>query len=200
MLPPAVRRPLLSALLLGLFAATGCGPSDEVRTYTVAKSTAKAGGTDQSDGPVKSRLIGAVIPAGEGQNWFVKFSGPVDAVTAHEAAVDAFIRSVRVTGGKPAWTAPPGWKEGPQKMMRLVTFVPPGDGKPPELYVSEPFAGTLLANVNRWRKEVGLKDVTEADLPGVTTELQLGDVKGYKVDFRGPGGTGGMTPPFMQKN
>ena len=83
-------------------------------------------------------------------------------------------------------------------MMRVVTFVPPGSGKPPELYVSDPFSGTLLANVNRWRKEVGLKDVTEAELPTVTTEVKLGDVTAHMMDFRGPGGTSGM-PPFMGK-
>ena len=196
---PAARRSPLPVALVGLFAAAGCGPSDDVRTYTVPKATRKdTAASDQPDGPVKSRLIGAVIPAGAGQSWFVKFSGPVDAITAHEKAADEFIRSIRVTGGKPTWTAPARWKEGPPKAMRLVTFVPPGDGKPPELYVSDPFAGTLLANVNRWRKEVGLKDVTEADLPAVATEVQLGDVKGHKVDFRGPGGTSGM-PPFMGK-
>ena len=202
---PAARRLLIPVALLGLLAATGCGPSDEVRTYTVPKAAQKdAAGSDQPDGPAKGRLIGAVVPAGEGQNWYVKFSGPVDAVTAHEKAVDEFIRSIRVTGGKPTWTAPPGWKEGPRRMMRVVTFIPPGEGKPPELYISDPLGGSLLANVNRWRKEIGLKDVTEADLPNVTTEAQFGDVKGYRLDYRGPkepaaAGMGGM-PPFMQKN
>ena len=48
--------------------------------------------------------------------------------------------------------------------------------------------GTLLDNVNRWRKEVGLAEVTEAQLPQVVTEISLGSKKAYQVDFRGPGG------------
>jgi hypothetical protein len=44
-------------------------------------------------------------------------------------------------------------------------------------------------NVNRWRTDdAGLPAVTEAELPAVTKEVQLGGTKAYKVDFTGPGG------------
>jgi hypothetical protein len=84
-------------------------------------------------------------------------------------------------------------------MMRTATFTPPGEWKPPqkppELYISEKFQGTLLMNVNRWRDEVGIARVTEAELPKVTTEVLHGGTKAYKVDFTGPGGKKKM-PPF----
>jgi hypothetical protein len=81
--------------------------------------------------------------------------------------------------------------------MRLVTFLPPGEGKQPELYLSQPFGGSLLDNVNRWRGEVGLPPVKETELSSVVTEVKLGDVKAYRVDFSGPGGKNRM-PPFAQ--
>ena len=84
---------------------------------------------------------------------------------------------------------PPGWKEAAARQMRVATFTPPGEGAQPELYVSTPFGGTLLMNVNRWRvDDAGLPAVAEAELPGVTTEIKLGEAKAYKVDFKGPGG------------
>jgi hypothetical protein len=151
----------------------------------------------QTSGPV--RLLGAIIPAGNGMSYFVKFVGPADKVDANEKDFDAFLNSVKVPGenGKPVgWTDPPGWKEAPARQMRLVTLQK-ADGSAPDLYISDPFSGSLLDNVNRWRTgDVGLPRVTEADLPTVTKEVQLGGVKAHRVDFSGPGGKGGMGPCF----
>jgi hypothetical protein len=194
------RRMMLVAPFLAL--TVGCGPKDEIRTYEVPKPKAASDDATAPTGPDKSRLLGAIIPTGDGrQFWFVKFSGPIDVISRHEKDFDQFVNSVRVEGNSPKWTAPAGWTENPAKMMRLVTFLPPDAGKDaPELYVSEPFAGSVIENVNRWRKEVGAKEVTEAELPQATSELTLGSVKAYRVDARGPKEVvKGSMPPFMRK-
>ena len=72
------------------------------------------------------------------------------------------------------------------------------DGSSRDLYLSDPFGGSPLANVNRWLGEVGAKQITEAELPGVLKEIKLGDKKAYRVDLRGPGGKGGGMAPFMK--
>jgi hypothetical protein len=155
--------------------------------------------------PAKSgevRLLGAIVPVGDGRSYFVKLVGPADRVGAVEKEFDAFLASVRIPGdgGRPiSWTPPPGGREARARQMRLVTYALGPPGASVDLYVSDPFSGTLLDNVNRWRKQdVGLPAVTEAELPSVTREVQLGGTKAYRVDFRGPGGTGGMGGPFMQ--
>lgn len=191
------------AIAFGLLAAVGCGPSDEIRTYQVKKPTdqpAAAPAEPTPDGPAKVRLLGAIIPVKE-VSWFVKFSGPTEQVDAHEKEFDEFVRSIRVTEDPrqlPTFTAPPAWKQQPARQMRVATFAV-GDGpNAPQVYISTPFGGSLLENVNRWREEVGAKRVTTAELPNVTTELLLGTAKAYRVDARGPGGKGGgmMRPPF----
>ena len=193
-------RPAPRALVLvsaALIAVVGCGRDPEIRSYDV-----KAEGSAVKPAPpgeVKARLLGAIIPVGD-SSWFVKFSGPIEQIDPHERGFDAFLNSLRFSepGKPPTWTVPPGWAEGPPRQMRVVTLQP-AEGKAPDLYISSPFGGTLLANVNRWRGEVGLPDVGPDDLPKVTTEVMLGTTKAYRVDFRGPGGKGGMMrPPFAK--
>ena len=132
-------------------------------------------------------------------SYFVKFDGRTEQISPHEKAFDDFISSIRVSGdGKRAtFTAPPGWKQDTTNQNRVVTFTPPGEGEQPQLYISKPFGGTLLMNVNRWRTDnAGLPQVTEAELPKVTTEVMLGNTKAYKVDFKGPGSNKKKMPPF----
>jgi hypothetical protein len=181
---------------IGMAALLGCAPSESIRSYDVKREK----GEDSPGGPDRVRLLGAIIPVDAENSWFVKFTGPIDEISPHEKAFDEFVASIRVPGGNapPTYTAPSGWKEGGKRMMRVATFTPPGEWKPParppELYISEKFQGTLLANVNRWRDEVGVSRVTEAEVPKVTTEVMLGSSKAYKVDYRGPGGKKKMGP------
>jgi len=176
----------------------GCGGGDDggIKTYRVAtpqerdkpRELPNGGDAPVPDGPPKVRFLGAVIPDGKDRSYFVRFSGPIEQIDAHEKDFDAFLNSIRVPGegGKPvSWTVPAGWKEGPGNSARVVTIEKAGA---PVLYISQPFGGDLLQNVNRWRLDpVGLREFTEAELPTVTREIALGATKAYRVDMRGPG-------------
>lgn len=80
------------------------------------------------------------------------------------------------------WTAPAGWKAQPAGGMRLASYRVPGPGGAPGDFsvVAIPGdAGGLLANVNRWRGQVGLAPVDEpalADLVG-TVRTPAGEAK-----------------------
>lgn len=191
-----------SLAALGLFALLGCG-GDGVRSYTVPRTTeaTRTPAPVVPDGEPKGRLLGAIIQVPNTEvSWFVKFSGSIATVSEHEKAFDDFLASIRVTDDPrkpPTFTAPAGWTESPARAMRVATFAPPG-GKGPDLYLSTPFGGSLLENVNRWRDEVGARRVTEEELPTVTKEVLLDKVKAYKVDIRGPlDPTGKKMGPFM---
>ena len=131
----------------------------------------------------------------------MKFSGPIEEITLHEKAFDEFVASIRIPGRRMhRRPTPPAGLEGRRQADDANGDLHPAGRmeaaqKPPELYISEKFQGTLLMNVNRWRDEVGIARVTEAELPKVTTEVMLGGTKAYKVDFKGPGGKKKM-PPF----
>lgn len=65
------------------------------------------------------------------------------------------------------WTVPSGWKELPGSGMRFATFVVPGRGSPDaelSVVVLPGPAGGELANVNRWRVQLGLPPLDEPGL------------------------------------
>ena len=68
--------------------------------------------------------------------------------------------------------------------------VPATEGPPFELTVFAfgKEAGSVLDNVNRWRKlDVGLPPVEAADLDKLTRETSVNGVKVTRVDMAGPG-------------
>jgi len=82
------------------------------------------------------------------------------------------------------WTAPPGWKKMPPTSIRLGNFVVPGaNGKQAEVSViSLPGdVGGTLANVNRWRGEVGLGEIAEKDVVSEKTVVDSNEGKLYEM-------------------
>jgi hypothetical protein len=67
--------------------------------------------------------------------------------------------------GSLKWTLPKGWSELPGGGMRFATFKAPFAGKLEATVVVLPGpAGGELANVNRWRGQIGLPAMDEASL------------------------------------
>jgi len=175
-------------VVLSCLFVVGGAVSDDSKTLRTNTPDEK-GKSDDKKPPsdAKVRLLGAIIPAGDETHHFVKFLGPIEKIEANEKDFDVFLNSIRVPGegGKPiSWTVPAGWKEGPARQFRVVTLQKEGV---PDMYVSEPFGGSTLNNANRWRSELGLKEATEDELPGLLKEVNLGKTKASRVDFRGPG-------------
>ena len=87
------------------------------------------------------------------------------------------------------WTLPMGWKELPGGGMRLATLVPPQEAGKSEvsIVVLSGDSGGELANVNRWRGQVGLPPIDEDRLPETrkTANSRAGVVMVY--DFTGDG-------------
>lgn len=91
----------------------------------------------------------------------------------------------------PDWAPPAHWKAGGQRPMRLATFeVPGGQNQVADLSISAlgGSAGGLLANLNRWRtQQLGLPAATEAELPKLTTTVEVTGGTATVVDFAGAG-------------
>jgi hypothetical protein len=178
---------------LGRLTLVGCGPSEEVRSYTVPKSNDPAAAPAAGQGDY--RILGAMFPADE-PAWFFKLTGKADALAAHEAAFDKFLASVKFPDGPakpPTYDLPDGWKsEGPRGMRADTIRFGPADS-PLEMTVISAMGGPK-ENVDRWAGQLGAK----ADFAKATKEISTaGGVKGLRVDVTGPKNPAGAGGPFM---
>lgn len=77
--------------------------------------------------------------------------------------------------GRLRWTLPAGWKETAGSGMRIATLTPPGAGKAEATVVALPGdSGGELANVNRWRGQIGLGATDEKGMAEAKTTVQTG--------------------------
>jgi hypothetical protein len=91
-------------------------------------------------------------------------------------------------GGGLRWTLPTGWSEQPGGQMRLVTFRAPVAGRIDASVVVLPGpAGGELANVNRWRNQIGLGPIDDAALAKARTVLKTKAGPLHVYDFTSDG-------------
>jgi hypothetical protein len=92
------------------------------------------------------------------------------------------------TGEKPTWEVPAGWQEQPAASMRVATYQVTGEnGAKADISVIKLAgeAGGMLANLNRWRGQVGLQPVGKADLEKQITTQEANGTKIILADMSG---------------
>jgi len=167
------------------------------------------------------RLVGLLLIQGD-RARFLKMTGPRDVIAREYDNFKAFVASFGAAGaapstasapqaappkkaepgalpmgdGKFAWTGPSGWKLGPDKAMRDVTYVS-GAGDAVECYLSQltGTGGGLLANVNRWCGQMGAAPLDEGALAKLGTVPMLG-VDAVVVEL--PRGEGATAPAHQE--
>ena len=162
----------------------------------------------------RNRTIGAIAKQ-NGSLWFFKLTGDDQLVAAQKTKFEQFLKSISFsqvdeakvaaapTGRKPmstnakhtpvpagnhaAWKLPEGWVEQSASSMVLASFLASGKTGKAEVSVSmfPGDVGGVLANVNRWRGQLGLSPISESDLPQATSQVDLGSSKGVLVDMTG---------------
>jgi len=176
-----MRNAFLMAFLL--FAA-GCGRQEDVRHYKAPKDPSW-------------RILGAVSVSG-GASWFFKLAAPADRIDGVRDNVVAFYKTLRSEDGKLKWTAPPGWTEEKGNANREATLRF-GD-REPKLEISvtrlQGDGGGMLANLNRWRDQIGLEKVGEAEVAAQVKKIDGAAIEVFLIDLTGPsrpsGGPKGM--------
>ena len=135
----------------------------------------------------------------DGASWFYKLQGPEALVAAQKPVFTEFLKTVRVKEGsapaaevaqaapvaQPAdnaaaepqlkWKVPDGWQTLPAGQMQVAKFTVPGkDGAKAEVFVSvfPSESGGTLANVNRWRRQLGLEAVDEEGLKPLVSPIE----------------------------
>jgi hypothetical protein len=136
------------------------------------------------------RIVTAFVHRADG-SWFYKLQGDDAAVTAQKTAFLDFLKTVKITPGSPTETvaenkapaedaappvhmiAPQGWKAETPGQMQVAKFTVDKDGSKADVSVSvfPSDTGGTLANVNRWRRMLGLSDVDEAGLQECTSKF-----------------------------
>jgi hypothetical protein len=186
--------PIPAAALLFLTLA-GCQGQDEIRHYQVEREA-------------PPRLLAAILPHGD-RVWFFTAKGPAPVVGAHRKQFEEFLHSIKFTDSKEpplTWKVPEGWHEEqvPAKgdalgLRRHGTFRFGPSATPVELTILPlPRVGqaaSVLANVNRWRGQLGLRPVTETELEVITQRLKVGEETATLVDITAPDRAAAEEPP-----
>lgn len=178
-------------------------------------------GATASNGPDKGNRIILAVLTRTGTTWFFKIAGNEDLVSSQKGAFLDFLKSITFheTGAqppaesigrgpaaadesvptvqaKPTWEVPQGWKEVPPTQMLLAKFLlaGPADTKA-EVTVSvfPGDVGGVVANVNRWRRQIGLPEAAADDVSRLVSSLDVSGSKAILVDMSGPEAKGGKT-------
>lgn len=156
----------LSALLL-VVAVSGCG-RDSATSYRIPKEKEEPMGMQAMSAAPSPAPSGRPLPGGE------------EMAGSHGEA------------GALRWKAPAGWKELPASGMRLASFTVPGAAGAPPADLSvvslSGEAGGELANVNRWRGQLGLDPLNEKELEAQSKRIKSSAGTLLVVECAGPKG------------
>ena len=139
----------------------------------------------------KQRVLGGIALA-RPYGWLFKVSGPDELVAPQKEPLEIFLKSVKFGSrpdADPTWTLPEGWKQLEGNQSRFATIQMGTSDAPVEMSVTQlPMRGGdetdyLLANVNRWRGELGLAPVDSAELAKETKKITAGPHEIVLVDL-----------------
>ncbi len=155
-------------------------------------------------------VLAAVLKA-PGRTWFFKLKGAELTVKAETDRFLEFLSSVEIdkdphagiTGGmamqnlpqqalsqqgNPQWTVPEGWQPGRPSQMRRGSFKVLGDDNKMVDIAVTTFPGDvggMLANINRWRNQIGLGPITAGMVDAVVEKLEFNGKECQYVDLQG---------------
>ncbi|MCG3147661.1 MAG: hypothetical protein PCFJNLEI_01101 [Verrucomicrobiae bacterium] len=162
-----------SAGLALTFVVTGCNRSEE-KTPPIAPVPAAAPAPAKTELPPGHPPLKTELPAGHPPIDMSQQTLPAN--TLSDAA-------------NPTWEVPAGWQPGKPSSMRRATYIVKGaDDKTAELAVTvfPGDVGGLVANVNRWRGQLGLPPATPEEIAKFTTELTVAGAPSTLVEFTNP--------------
>lgn len=162
-----------------------------------------------------TRILGAVT-ARENITWFIKMTGTPALLGQQKANFVAYLKSlefhsgshgparqvaaaadepvstntekVPAASGEPKFKAPESWKENAPGPMVTSAYTAGGEGGQAEVTISK-FPGStggMVANINRWRDQLGLEALPEAEVRKSAEMIEVaGKKESYLVDIKG---------------
>jgi hypothetical protein len=94
----------------------------------------------------------------------------------------------RASSSELKYEVPAGWTEAPAGGMRKAAFAIGSGAESAEVTVINlaGAGGALLPNINRWRQQIGLGEITQQDLDRDVKKIELGSQSGDYVELVGP--------------
>jgi hypothetical protein len=105
------------------------------------------------------------------------------------------VTSAKPGDGRPTWHAPAGWKEMPGGQFLVARFVISGEGSAQaavNVSTSTGDGGGLAANVNRWRKQLGLSELTADELAKSVKNIDASEGTLAVIEMSGTDGRTGQ--------
>ena len=171
-------RPLLFPALIALPIALVSCRDPKVTSYRVPKEKEPAHAA--GDGHAHAAATpGAVAASGE-----TAPAAPASSPIGGGAMASTPVATA--TGGNLTWTAPASWQSKQGSAMRKATFVIPGEGGATAELAVTAFPGDVggeVANVNRWRGQMQLPPLSDADAATAIARLDAGSLKVGYVDL-----------------
>ena len=224
---PALSKRIFNVLLIAsiLCAHLGCEPAAQVRVYEAPKSestfvTGPLSGSESrsfsSNSPSSGsatvgpkRILGAIIPTDEGC-YFLKATDSPERLEPLLADIQTMVESFAVDPqtGRPSSQLPQGWVLNPRNDIAIAELISPESTGQVKFTVTalampseQQWAGYLLSNVNRWRGQLKLPELTSDTLLGSLLEVSRGSspLPAYIFDATGTG-SGTMSPPGASVN
>lgn len=167
-MPPRARH---LAVVLSLVLVSAC-QKQEIKSYRVAKEKPSAENAQESH-------AGHAHASGE----MPKDHPPMDGLpSGHPPVAKAGpaggagmpVTQSEAAAGDLTWTAPASWQTKPLGQMRKGSYGIKGEGTQEadlSVFVFPGAAGGTIDNINRWRGQVGLPPLSQAQLPDETTAL-----------------------------
>lgn len=182
---------------------TGCTEPEAIVTYEVPKTDSlqlepnsqRPSSDADSTAKTPKRMLAAMI-LHEGASWsFKAFAAPEDFPDDAAKEFARFVSTLTFTD-RPNWQLSDRWTERPGGGMRLATLQLEGlEFTVIRLPVRSPEDSYLLSNVNRWRDQVGLAGISQAEFASTTQSLATQDeLKATIVDITGMAGSKPMRP------
>lgn len=169
------------------------------------------------DKKFKARIMAALLKQ-EQTIWIFKMAGEDELVAGQKPAFLSFLKSIQfvergespvqevaasttpsptaeLVPKKPAWDAPANWKEQAPTQMLLAKYVVSGmENAQGEITISAfpGEVGGLLANINRWRGQIGLSPIEQTDLKKQISSFDVLGGQATLVDLAGTSARSGQ--------
>ena len=155
--------------------------------------------TGKTDDGGSVRIVTAMVHRSDA-SWFFKLAGDAALVGAQKPIFIEFLKSVQIRQAAPAedtadaestiphssWEVPARWKEISPGRMQVARFAMPDRGAAKaevSISVFPGDTGGTLANVNRWRRQIGLGEVSESGLAPLVSPLDPAVSEAILIDM-----------------
>ena len=183
------RRPFSLLLIFASFGFISCDRNEEYIEIKDSRAPGRFAPDPQLGLSFRDR-VGITSASSTSQesskvSFFVKMVGPKTLIDEQKGNFEAFCKTLKVGEGNPPfeWTKPEGWNAIEGTAMRIANFNFGPDKKGECYFTVLPGGGQLLANLNRWRSQMGLSDSTQEEASALPSrQFLFGEGKYVEIE------------------